>query len=257
MCMEVQKIPNSQSNRDTKDGGLEGSELVFCGNTKITISYWTTINRRMLESPKKILCVQEQRRSGKKMAGGAQSVLKSNLTPRDLEEANKSLCTPGPRERSSDLHKRLGRPPCECASVSAQAWWAAPCHGDRGPRSSRPGRHGMWPKSSWRRSLLAPPQSRWVDTPQTGEKLKTKKLLHSCESSRPCKRLPNMEIQQRGREPDFGSQQDLITELPQDWGNRLLQGTERAFCAPGPRRRRTHCLQKWLSQTCLWVFGSL
>ena len=37
--MEVQKIPNSQSNRDTKGGGLEGSALVFCENTKISISY--------------------------------------------------------------------------------------------------------------------------------------------------------------------------------------------------------------------------
>ena len=29
----------------------------------------------------------------------------------------------------------------------------------------------------------------------------------------------------------------LITELTQDWGNRLLEGTNKTVCAPGPRRK--------------------
>ena len=39
------------------------------------------------------------------------------------------------------------------------------------------------------------------------------------------------------REFDFGGQGDLITELTQDWGNRLLEGTNKSLCAPGPRRK--------------------
>ena len=34
---------------------------------------------------------------------------------------------------------------------------------------------------------------------------------------------------------DFGGQWDLITELTQDWGNRLLEGTNKTLRAPGPR----------------------
>ena len=52
------------------------------------------------------------------------------------------------------------------------------------------------------------------------------------------------------REFDFEGQWDLITELPQDWGNRLLEGTNKTLCAPGPRRKE-QWPHKRLSQTCL------
>ena len=39
------------------------------------------------------------------------------------------------------------------------------------------------------------------------------------------------------REFDFEDQSDLITELPQDWGKSLLEGTNKTLCAPGPRRK--------------------
>ena len=67
--------------------------------------------------PKKILHVQRHRKSSKKTVGGEQSCLKSNLrTTRDArKDKNKTLCTPGPRERSSDSHKR---PRENCMSVS-------------------------------------------------------------------------------------------------------------------------------------------
>ena len=29
----------------------------------------------------------------------------------------------------------------------------------------------------------------------------------------------------------------MITELTQDWGNRLLKSTKKTLCAPGPRRK--------------------
>ena len=35
---------------------------------------------------------------------------------------------------------------------------------------------------------------------------------------------------------DFGDKWDLITELAQDWGNRLLEDTNKTLCTPGPRR---------------------
>ena len=36
---------------------------------------------------------------------------------------------------------------------------------------------------------------------------------------------------------EFEGQWDLITELPQDWENRLFEGTNKTLCAPGPRRK--------------------
>ena len=65
-------------------------------------------------------------------------------------------------------------------------------------------------------------------------------LLHCCESSRahnisqpgnPAKGLSTL------REFDFEGQWDLITELPQDWGNRLLEGRNKTLCTPGSRRK--------------------
>ena len=73
---------------------------------------------------------------------------------RHLEGANKTLCTPGPRERSRDLHKRLSQTWFECLSVSCGG--TVTCHRDRGSRCSRSGKCGVWPKSSWKRSPLAP-----------------------------------------------------------------------------------------------------
>ena len=58
------------------------------------------------------------------------------------------------------------------------------------------------------------------------------------------------------REFYFGGQWDLITELPQDWGNRLLEGTNKTFCAPRAKRKE-QCPHKRLSQTFLWVSRSL
>ena len=45
-------------------------------------------------------------------------------------------------------------------------------------------------------------------------------------------------------------------ELTQDWGNRLLKGTNKTLCLPGPRRKAQWPLKR-LTQTCLWAFGGL
>ena len=47
-----------------------------------------------------------------------------------------------------------------------------------------------------------------------------------------------------------------LPELTQDWGNRLLEGTNRNLCAPGPRRKEQWPHKRW-TQTCPWVTRSL
>ena len=45
-------------------------------------------------------------------------------------------------------------------------------------------------------------------------------------------------------------------ELTQDWGNRLLEGTNKTLCVPGPRRKE-QWPHKRLTQTCPWGSRSL
>ena len=78
---------------------------------------------------------------------------------------------------------------------SALAWG-----GDGGSGCSRPGRCGVWRKSSWRRSPLAPLYSHRADNPQDW-RIRPKKFSHCCKSSRAHNRFPNLRIQQRDWEP--------------------------------------------------------
>ena len=55
---------------------------------------------------------------------------------------------------------------------------------------------------------------------------------------------------------EFERQWDLTTEHPQDWGNKLLDGTNKILCTPGPRRKEQWPHKRW-SQSCLWVSRSL
>ena len=79
-------------------------------------------------------------------------------------------------------------------------------------------------KPSWRKVLLAPPQSHRADNPQTTGQLYQK-------NSRTVKFQNEQQISQSGnlakglrtpREFDFGGQWDLITEVTQAWENRLM-----------------------------------
>ena len=110
-------------------------------------------------------------------------------------------------------------------------------------------------KSSWRRSPLAPPQSRRADDPQTAEQLYQR-------NSQTVKKVlgPTTDF------PTWGSSEG--TENPQGiwlWrpvgfdyrtstglGKWTLEGTNKALCTPGPRRKE-QCPHKRLSQTWLWV----
>ena len=44
----------------------------------------------------------------------------------------------------------------------------------------------------------------------------------------------------------------MITELTQDWGNRLLEDTNKTLCPPGPGRKEQGP-HKGLTQACPWV----
>ena len=73
--------------------------------------------------------------------------------------------------------------------------------------------------------------------PQTEEKLYRRtsvKVLGPQQTFQPGDPAKGLRIP---RESDFEGERDLITELPQDWGNRLLKGTNKTLCAPGPRRK--------------------
>ena len=74
------------------------------------------------------------------------------------EGANKTLCPQGPRQRISDLHKRLSQTylwVTECHLWRQRS--AVTCCSDRGSGCRRPGSQSMWHKSSWEMSSLAPP----------------------------------------------------------------------------------------------------
>ena len=72
--------------------------------------------------------------------------IKYHTCQRCSEGTNKTSCTPGPRERSSDLTRDWARPACECLQWGHRS--AVARLGDRGSGCSRLGRHGVWQKSS-------------------------------------------------------------------------------------------------------------
>ena len=65
-----------------------------------------------------------------------------------------------------------------------------------------------------------------------------------------------MAIQQWVVSPSINSITGLLPELTLDWGSRLLEGTNKSLCTPGPRKK-----EKWtykrLTRTCPWVSRSL
>ena len=116
----------------------------------------------------------------------------------------------------------------------------------------------VWHKSCWRRLPLAP-FSCWADNPQTGEQLYQRSSHTVVKVLGPTTDFPTWgsgKKTENPREFDFEDQCDLITEIAQDWGNRLLEGTNKTLCTPGPRRKEQWPHQR-LSQTCLWVSRSL
>ena len=155
-------------------GGVEGCVLIFCKNTKIASSCWTTIDMRMCVTTKERYLTpwgkEKPQKNGRR--GEITFKIKSHTCQRCLEGTNKTLYSPGPRERSSDLHKRLSQTYLwvfECLLRRHRS--AVACHRDWGSESNIPGKHGMWPKLSRKRSPLAPLQNCGADNPQTVKQL--------------------------------------------------------------------------------------
>ena len=109
---------------------------------------------------KKISRAWGQRRSCNKTVEGVQSHLKSNLRP--TSDAWRVQTKP----RGARTQGKEPWPPAETAPDLPVG--VAVC-GLRGSGSSCPGGPGMGPKSSWRRSPLAPPYCCQAGDPQTGE----------------------------------------------------------------------------------------
>ena len=131
--------------------------------------------------------------------------------------------------RTQGLHKRPSQS-ClygfECLLQrhgSAKAF-----RGDRVSSCCRPGRHGIW-KSLLEGGHHQPHHRAAKQMTHKLENSYTKRFSHCCKSSSKGTETP--------REFNFEGQWDLTTELPQDWGNRFLEGTNKILCPPGPRRK--------------------
>ena len=68
--------------------------------------------------------------------------------------------------------------------------------------------------------------------------------------------LQSVRLQSRTQLSDWTELNWQLSELTQDWGNRLLEGTDKTLCTPGPRSKE-QWPHKRLLQTCSWVSRSL
>ena len=87
--------------RLTEDGRVEGLALIFaCENSKITTHCWTTINRRMLDPPKKDTPHPRAKEKPQQdtRRGEIAFIIKPHTRQRCSEGSNKTLCAPGPRD---------------------------------------------------------------------------------------------------------------------------------------------------------------
>ena len=129
------------------------------------------------------------------------------------QKTKKTFCAPGPRERSSGLHRSWSQTCLWVFKCLLQRQGSAEaCHGDRGSGCSRSGRHSVWHKSSGERSLLVPLQSHQTDT-------QIREQLHQRSSHTVAKVLgPTIDFPTWG----FGKR----TESSQE--NRFLKGTTKS-----------------------------
>ena len=90
----------------------------------------------------------------------------------------------------------------------------------------------------------------WVVYPFSSRSSQTRKPTGvSCITGR---FLTTPAIREAPREFEFGGQWDLIPELPQDLGNRLLRGTNKTLCAQEPGESEEGIHRAWTpSQACL------
>ena len=149
-------FPNLSEYWVSQDGWVERCALIFCENTKIATSCWTTINRRMLDPTKKDTprprAKEKPQQDDRRGEGHNHFKIKPHTCQRCLKCRNKTLCTQRPKERSSDIYKRLSQ---TCLWVSPmQADSALTCFRDRRSGCNSPGRHSMLAWVFWGRSPL-------------------------------------------------------------------------------------------------------
>ena len=128
----------SLSNR--KNSGVEDVCSSSSARTpKSRLSAGQTPTEECWSPPKNDTLHPWARRGLNKMTGGAQSHSESNLIPaRDAQRAQtKPLCTPGPRERSSDPQRRL-----------SQTWlWVSPA--EAWVSNGLTHCQGLWLQQTW------------------------------------------------------------------------------------------------------------
>ena len=110
---------------------------------------------------------------------------------------------------------------------------------DGGSGYSSPGRHGVGHRSSWRRSPLAP-LTRQADDPQTEEQLYQRGSHTAVKVQVPQQIYQPRDMAKGLRtlgEFDFAGRWGLITELPQGWGKRPLEGTTKPCVHQDPGER--------------------
>ena len=125
---------------------------------------------------------------------------------------------------------------------------AVACHRNKGSGSSSLLTHGMCHKSSWKISSIAPRYSHQVGDPQTGSSPIVATFLY-----------PTTDF------PTWGSNKG--TENPQGielwrsagfdyrtstglWKQRLLEGTNKTLCTPGPRGKSRDPTKDWARPAC-------
>ena len=153
-------IPGENSN--LKRCMHSNDNLIWCSRRTCTFVLlrehqnhnWLLNNHRQenVRSHQKII-PHIQRKNPNKIVGRTQSCLKSNFRhTRETRRVETKHCAhQDPGKRSSHFHKRLNQ---TCLWVFECLLWrhgsAVACHRDRGS-GCRPGKHGLWHKSFWRR----------------------------------------------------------------------------------------------------------
>ena len=112
---------------------------------------------------------------------------------------------------------------------------------------------GLWLQQAWEMQHVSPTIEPLSRQPANWRTILPKKFLHCFKFWGP------QQISQPGnpakemrspRESDFEGQWDLITERPQEWGNRLLEGTNKTFCGPRPNRKEQWPTRVWARLAC-------
>ena len=154
--------------------------------------------------------------------------IKPHTHQRGLEGTNKTLCAPGPRERSSEPHKKMSQ--ISLWVFQSRLWNHA--------SDGLPQGQGLCQQHSWEAQVVVQvpledvtinptiePSGGWSTNRRT---ITPKKISHCCKISRPHNRLPNLGIQQRGWE----SPENVTLKVSRIWlqyfhrtgGKEVLEG---------------------------------